>query len=121
MALIKVGTWHLDLSGQVEDVVRHVHYGRRTLDEFTPERVHLVVNCCIFGHAQSRLDGEWEEEWLELTVDEGYETHGLLLGGGFHYLGSDGSRCRRDADIIDGEVLHEGGVITGVVIIRCDR
>jgi hypothetical protein len=83
--------------------------------------VHLFVNCWIFEHAQSGLDGEWEEERKELTVDEGYETHGLLLGGGFHYLGSDGSRCSRDGGTIDGEGLHEGGIITGVMIVRRDR
>ena len=53
--------------------------------------------------------------------DEGYETHGLLLGGGFNYLGSDGSRCRWDNGNIDGEVLYEGGEITGIMIIRRDR
>ena len=111
----------MDLSGQVEDVIGQVHYGRRTLDEVAPERVHLVVNGWIFGHAQGRLDGEWEEERLKFTVDEGYETHGFLLGGGFHYLGSDGSRCGRGGDTIDGEGLHEGGIITGVMIVRRDR
>ena len=35
---------HLDFTGQVEDFVGQVHYGGRTLDEFTPERVHLVVD-----------------------------------------------------------------------------
>ena len=59
------------------------------MDEFTPERVHLVVDGQVLGHAQGRLDGEWEEEWMELSVDEGYKAHGLMLGGGFFYLGSD--------------------------------
>ena len=71
--------------------------------------------------AGGRLDGEWEEEWLELVVDEGDEAHGLLLGGGFNCLGSDGNGGRSHGSGIDEEVLHEGGVITGVMIVLLDR
>ena len=81
----------------------------------------LPQNGYVLGHAQSGLDGEREEEWLELVVDEGYEAHGLMLGGGFYYLGSDGGGSCHDSGTIDGEVVHEGGVISGVMIIRGDR
>ena len=93
------------------------------MDEFTPERVHLVVDGQVLGHAQGRLDGEWEEEWMELFVDEGYKAHGFMLGGGFYYLGSDRSGCRwgTGTGSIDGEVGHEGGIRTGIMIVRRDR
>ena len=67
------------------------------------------------------VNGRKNGWWLELSVDESYKAHGLLLGGGFYYLGSDSSGCRHGSGTIDGKVEHEGSIIPDEMIVWRDR